>query len=153
MTLAVGSRIPSFTLPDQDGKLFDVEKALGQGPLVVFFYPKDETPGCTAEACSFRDATPELQKAGARVVGISRDSVASHKHFADKHGFQYPLLADVDGAVRERFGVGKALFGLADGRVTFVIDDKGIVRHRFESLMRATRHVDEAIAIVRSLAA
>ncbi len=153
MSIAAGQRVPSFTLKDQDNADFVLDDALGKGPIVFFFYPKDETAGCTAEACSFRDANPELAKAGATVVGISRDSVESHKAWATKHNFPFKLLADVDGKVREAFGVPKAAFGLFDGRVTYVVDKGGVVRHSFESLLRATKHVSEAVDVVKTLAA
>jgi thioredoxin-dependent peroxiredoxin len=151
--LDVGDRVPDFSLPDHRGGTFELAAQLGRGPLVLFFYPKDDTTGCTAEVCGFRDATPELAAAGAKVWGISSDSVASHQRFAGKHAVPYDLLADEGGEVRKLFGVGKALFGLSDGRVTFVLDSSGVVRHRFDSLIRATKHVDEAVATVRRLAA
>lgn len=150
--LKVGDRVPSFSLPDQDGVVFELDAALGKGPLVFFFYPKDETAGCTMEACSFRDSTPEMLEAGATVFGISSDDVASHKRFAQKHQLNYRLLADVGGKVRAAFGVPRGLLGLSDGRVTYVVDGQGIVRSRFESLLRATKHIDEALETVRRLA-
>ena len=149
----VGQRAPSFTLADQDGKSFSLDDSLGKGPVVVFFYPKDDTTGCTAEVCSFRDAQAELAEAGATVIGISSDDVASHQKFATKHKLPYSLLADVGGKVRTSFGVPRALFGLADGRVTYVLDDKGVVRHKFNAMIRANKHVEEALTIVRQLKA
>jgi peroxiredoxin Q/BCP len=149
--IKIGERIPSFTLPNQDGEPFRSDDALAKGPLVLFFYPKDDSPGCTAEACSFRDSTAEFQEAGAIVVGISSDSVASHKRFAQKHNLSYPLLSDEGGALRKKLGVPKAMLGLLDGRVTYVIDQGGILRHRFEAMIAATRHVNEALSTVRSL--
>ena len=149
--IKVGERAPSFELPDQDGNVFKLDDALGKGAVVIFFYPKDDTPGCTTEACSFRDASKELAEAGAAVFGISSDSVASHKAFAAKHQLPYRLLADEGGKVRELFGVPRGMFGLLDGRVTYVLDDKGVVRHRFEAMLRASKHVDEAIQMVKRL--
>jgi peroxiredoxin Q/BCP len=149
----VGERAPSFTLLDQDGKPLVLDEALGKGAVVVFFYPKDDTPGCTTEVCSFRDSSAELVAAGATVVGISSDGVASHKKFAAKHELPYRLLADEGGKVREQFGVPRGMFGLLDGRVTYVLDDQGIVRHRFEAMLRAGKHADEAIATVKKLRA
>ncbi len=151
--IQIGERVPSFSLPDQDGNVFNLDEALGKGPLVFFFYPKDETPGCTIEACSFRDNNGALVEAGANVFGISSDSVASHKRFVDKHSLNYRLLADEQGKVRDAFGVPRGMFGLAPGRVTYVVDDKGILRHRFEASLRVTKHVDEALETVRKLAA
>ncbi|MDP2341083.1 MAG: peroxiredoxin [Deltaproteobacteria bacterium] len=149
--MKVGDRVPSFELPDQDGKAFKLDDELGKGPLVFFFYPRDETPVCTAEACSFRDANDDFVQAGANVFGISSDSVSSHKRFADKHRLTYRLLADVGGAVREQLDVPRAFFGLKDGRVTYVVDKGGVVRMVHEAALSAQAHVDEALAIIKSL--
>jgi peroxiredoxin Q/BCP len=150
-SIEAGDRIPEFELPDQDGRLVRSADLLKSGPLILFFYPRDESPGCTVEACSFRDANADFAKAGARVVGISSDDVESHKRFVDKHTLGYTLLADDKGAVRERFGVGKML-GLVDGRVTFIVDGAGVVRRRYNSMLRVQKHVDEALAAVREIA-
>lgn len=150
--IAVGDKVPSFTLPDQDGKPFRLEDALARGPVVLFFYPKDGTPGCTAEACSFRDASADFQEAGAVVAGVSSDSVASHRRFADEHGLRYPLLADEGGALRKKLGVPRSMLGLLEGRVTYVIDPAGVLRHRFESMLGFDKHVKEALATVWALA-
>lgn len=147
----IGDKVPSFSLPDQSGKTFELDSALGKGPVVLFFYPKDETPGCTAEVCSFRDTSAEFAAAGASVFGISSDSVESHAKFVAKHSLPYPLLADEGGRVRKLFGVPKAMFGLLDGRVTYVLDSAGVVRHRFSGVLRATKHVDEALNFVKSM--
>lgn len=149
--LQVGDRVPTFTLPDQDGTPFRLEDALARGPVVLFFYPKDGTPGCTAEVCSFRDASEEFVAAGAVVAGVSSDDVSSHRQFADRHALKYPLLSDEGGALRARLGVPRGMLGFMDGRVTYVIDRGGILRHRFDAMLRATKHVDEALATVRSL--
>lgn len=149
--LKVGDRVPSFTLPDQDNHPFHLDEALAKGPVVLFFYPKDFTPGCTAEACSFRDASSEFIDAGATVCGVSSDDVASHRRFADEHKLVYPLLADVGGEVRKLLSVPRGMLGFMDGRVTYVIDQKGILRHKFDAMLRATKHVDEALSTVRSL--
>jgi peroxiredoxin Q/BCP len=149
--LQVGDRVPSFTLPDQDGTPFRLEDALARGPVVLFFYPKDGTPGCTAEVCSFRDASDEFAAAGAVVAGVSSDDVSSHRRFADRHALKYPLLSDEGGALRTRLGVPRGMLGFMDGRVTYVIDRGGILRHRFDAMLRATKHVDEALATIRSL--
>jgi peroxiredoxin Q/BCP len=148
----IGDRAPSFSLFDQTGASVTLESLLGQGPLVFFFYPKDGTLGCTAEACAFRDASGDFAASGARIFGVSSDDVASHKRFADQHGFRYPLLADVGGKLREAWGIKKAFFGLSDGRVTVVLDAAGVVRHQYEALMQSNRHVEEALSTVRSLA-
>ena len=151
-SLGVGDRVPSFELPDQDGKVVKLDELLGKGPIVFFFYPKDETPICTKEVCRFRDAHEELAKAGAQVFGVSGDSVESHRRFAQSHKLQYALLADVGDRVRnDVFGVPRALFGLQAGRATYVVDKEGIVRHRYEAMLEAQGHVDEAIATVKKL--
>jgi peroxiredoxin Q/BCP len=150
--LRIGDKVPSFTLPDHDGAPFRLEDALAKGPVVLFFYPKDETPGCTAEVCSFRDASSEFLAAGAVVVGVSSDDRASHRRFVDKHSLPYPLLTDEGGALRKTLGVPRAMFGMLDGRVTYVIDRDGVLRHRFDAMLRATKHVDEALATVKALA-
>jgi peroxiredoxin Q/BCP len=152
MEVREGQKAPDFTLPDQDGAPFTLSAQLGQGPVVVFFYPKDETPVCTKEACAFRDAYTDLVAAGATVVGISSDDSASHKRFAEKHRLTYRLLADVGGSVRGAFGVPKRFLGLSDGRVTYVLDKDGVIRHRTDSALNADKHVDEAVAVVKRLA-
>jgi peroxiredoxin Q/BCP len=151
--IEVGDRFPSFSLPDQSGKPFALDDVLGQGAVVLFFYPKDGTAGCTKEVCSFRDASAEFLGAGAVVAGISSDDAASHERFAARHGLGYPLLADVGGALRERVGVPRAMLGLVEGRVTYVLDREGIVRHRFDSMVGVSKHVVEALATVRALGA
>ena len=148
----IGDRAPEFTLPDQDGKPASLADLLAQGPLVLYFYPKDDTPGCTVEACSFRDEHQAFADAGARVVGVSSDDVESHRRFAEKCRIPFRLLSDQRGELRARFGVPRTL-GLIDGRVTYVIDSKGIVRHRFDSLLRARKHVEEALRLVRAMKA
>jgi peroxiredoxin Q/BCP len=153
MSVRTDDRAPDFELPDQRGALFRLSEALRSGPVVVFFYPKDDTSGCTREACAFRDEHEDFVDAGATVVGISSDDVASHERFAGKHHLPYRLLADVGGKVRAAYGVQGHLFGLVDGRVTFVIDPSGVVRHRHQALLAAEGHVDRALATVRKLSA
>ena len=150
-TLAVGDRAPDFTLPGPGGKPVRLADLTASKAVVVFFYPKDDTPGCTVEACTFRDRYDTFAAAGAEVVGISSDSLASHDAFADKHKLPMTLLSDADGKVRKLFGV-KSTLGLMPGRATFVIDRKGVVRHVFVSQLRAGKHVDEALTVVQQLA-
>jgi peroxiredoxin Q/BCP len=149
--MRVGDRVPSFELPDQTGAVVRFDNELGKGPVVLFFYPKDETPTCTAEACSFRDANDEFVAAGAVVLGISSDGVESHKRFADKHKLTYRLLADVGGVVRKRLGVPRGMLGLMDGRVTYVLDRAGVVQHLHAATLQSQAHVDEAMAVVKRL--
>jgi peroxiredoxin Q/BCP len=152
MTLKIGDRAPDFTLPSSGGGKVTLSELWAKKTVVVFFYPKDDTPGCTVEACSFRDEYDTFAQAGAEVVGISSDSVASHDRFASKHKLPMTLLSDADGRVRGLFGV-KATLGLFPGRATFVIDRTGIVRHVFVSQLRAGAHVGEALSVVKELTA
>ncbi len=152
MTLHVGDKAPDFTLPSSTGEnvtLSDLTKKAGR-TVVVFFYPKDDTPGCIAEACGFRDLYEEFTNAGAEVVGISADSSVSHRRFAGKHRLPMKLLTDADGSVRRAYGVRPTL-GLFPGRVTFVVDRQGNVRHLFASQLRVVSHVQQALEIVRKL--
>jgi peroxiredoxin Q/BCP len=144
----VGDPAPDFTLPDQDGRTVSLADLRGSW-VVVYFYPADDTPGCTAESCSFRDSHEDFVDAGARVIGISGQGVESHKKFAEKHQLPFTLLADETNEVRKRYGVGKTL-GLLPGRVTYVIDPAGIVRKVFSSQFRPTKHMGEALETIRS---
>jgi peroxiredoxin Q/BCP len=151
MKTEIGSRIPSFVLPNQEGKDVNIDDFVGKQNLVIYFYPKDDTPGCTAEACSFRDQFVDFKEAGAEVIGISSDSVASHRQFAAKHNLPFTLLSDEDKRVRKLFGVPGDMLGLLPGRVTYIIDKKGVVQHIFKSQLNASKHVSEAIRILKEL--
>lgn len=151
MKIKTGSKIPSFALKDQDGKLFDIKELLGWKNFVIYFYPKDDTPGCTKEACSFRDQFEDFQDAGAEVIGISADSVESHKQFAEKHRLKFRLLSDPDNQVRKTFGVPADFLGLLPGRVTYIVDKTGTVRHVFNSQLNAAKHVTEALKVLQQL--
>jgi len=143
--IAAGQPAPDFELPDSEGKRIRLADFRGKKAVVLYFYPKDDTPGCTAEACSFRDSYEDFQDAGAEVIGVSSDSASSHAKFAKRHKLPFTLLSDAKGEVRKKYGVPSTM-GLLPGRVTFVIDKKGIVRHVFNSQLLATRHVSEALA-------
>ena len=149
--IAAGDKAPGFELVESAGTSIKLEDLLAKGPVVVFFYPRDDSPGCTREACSFRDRYDAFQEAGASVAGISSDSESSHRKFREKHGFPFLLLSDPGGRVRKAFGVPKTL-GILDGRSTYIIDKNGIVRFAFHSQIQVNKHVDEAISAVRSLA-
>lgn len=151
MKIEVGSKIPSFALLDQDGNLFDINEIVGKKNLVIYFYPKDDTPGCTKEACSFRDQFEVFRDAGAEVIGISSDSVKSHKNFALKHRLQFQLLSDVDKTVRKAFGVPTDFLGLLPGRVTYIVDKAGVVQNVFNSQFNADKHVEEALRVLKNL--
>lgn len=148
--LDVGDSIPDITLTDIDGNDVRLTDLLGDRPAVVFFYPKDGSPVCTAEACAFRDAYEEFAEAGAQVVGISGDSPERHRRFADRHGLNFRLLSDPEGKARQAFGVAKTM-GVMPGRVTYVIDRGGAIRHVFRSQLSAGRHVKEALAGLKEL--
>ncbi len=149
--ISVGDRAPEFTLPGQDGKPVTLSEYRDRDVVVVYFYPKDDTPVCTREACAFRDSFEDFSDAGAVVIGISHDDEDSHRSFATKHALPFRLASDRGDKVRKAFGVPKTL-GLMPGRVTYVIDRQGIVRHVTNSQLFAGRHVDEALATVRKLA-
>lgn len=143
-----GERAPDFALRDAAGNVVKLSQFQGK-PVVLYFYPKDDTPGCTLEACAFRDQYEDFVDAGATVIGVSSDSSESHRKFAARHRLPFSLLADRDGAVRKLYGV-PSTFGLLPGRVTFVIDADGVVRHVFNSQLAATRHVGEALDALRA---
>ncbi len=151
MTIKNGDPAPDFTLTDQDGAPVTLSHLWKKGPVVLFFYPKDDTTGCTAEACAFRDAYEDFQKVGATVVGISSQGTASKKAFATKNRLPFTLVSDEGGKVRKAFGVKASLLGMLDGRETYVIDNKGVVRHAFNSQINATKHVPEALGVLATL--
>jgi peroxiredoxin Q/BCP len=147
--IKTGSIVPSFTLPDQNGNLFDINSALDKKNLVIYFYPKDDSPGCTAQACSFQDHFEVFKEADAVIIGISGQSVESHKEFALKHRLTFTLLSDEGNKIRKLFGVPTNFFGLLPGRVTYVADKTGKVVYIFNSQMNVTKHVDEALRILK----
>lgn len=150
--LQPGDPAPDFTLPTTTGTAFRLADQRGQRAIVLFFYPRDNTPGCTTQACTFRDQYQDFQDLGAEVVGISSDSEASHQQFAQQHRLPFPLLADTAGQVRKLYQVPRALLGALPGRVTFVIDQEGIIRYVFNSLTRTTDHVSIAKQVLHELA-
>jgi peroxiredoxin Q/BCP len=147
--VGVGSKAPDFTLPSQSGEMVSLKEFLDEKLVILYFYPKDDTPGCTKEACAFRDEHEEFGKLDAEVIGVSSDSVESHKRFAEKHNLSFTLLSDEGGKVRRMYGVPNT-FGIFPGRVTYVIDEAGVVRHVFSSQIGAVKHVEGAL---KSLAA
>ena len=149
MTPALNKPLPEFEALATGGVKFTPAAYAGK-IVVLYFYPKDDTPGCTAEACSFRDHYEVLKAAGAEVVGVSSDDVHAHEAFGAKYQLPFVLLSDPGGQVRASYGVKRSL-GLIDGRVTFVIDRRGIVRHAFSSQLRPKKHVDEALRILQGL--
>ncbi|XXT14582.1 peroxiredoxin [Sorangium sp. So ce429] len=151
-TLSVGETAPDFDLQSQKGESVKLSDFRGKKTVVLFFYPKDDTLICTAESCAFRDQYDAFAEAGAEVIGVSADSEGSHEQFAQKHRLPMTLLSDPGRRTAARYGV-KPLLGLLPGRVTFVVDRDGVVRHAFSSQLRASRHVQEALAVVKRLEA
>jgi peroxiredoxin Q/BCP len=141
---------PDFELRSESGKTVRLRDFRDKKAVVVYFYPKDDTPGCTAESCAFRDAYEDFKDEGAEVIGISSDSVDSHKNFADKHKLPFILLSDQGGKVRSQWGV-PSTFGILPGRVSYVIDKKGIIRNIFNSQLDATKHVAEAKKVLAQI--
>ncbi len=148
--IEVGDPAPAFSVTAADGERISLADYQGKNAVVLFFYPRDNSPVCTQEACTFRDAYEDFVQAGAVVIGVSGDSDARHRSFAESQRLPYLLVADGDGSLRKSFGVTKTLLVLP-GRVTFVIDRAGIVRHKFSSLMQGRKHVEEALRTVREL--
>ena len=143
LEVKVGDKAPDFTLQSQMGDDVKLSEFIGKKNIVLYFYPKDETTGCTKEACTFRDNYEELTKLDAEVIGVSGQSVESHKSFASHHGLQFILLSDEGNKVRELYGVPSSM-GIIPGRVTYIIDKMGVVRHIFNSQTQAQKHVEEA---------
>ena len=148
MILKIGDQIPSFSLKDQHGNVRTSNKL--NKSLVLFFYPKDDTPGCTIEACGFRDKYDLFKILGAEVWGISNGDTKSHLKFANKNKLQYPLLCDQNNILRKQFGVPKKL-GFIEGRVTYIINQKGTIKHIFEDLLNGPAHIKEAIKALKEL--
>ncbi len=145
---AIGEKAPSFSLPDQNGKTVQLSDFLGS-PVVLFFYPKSFTPGCTQEVCSFRDQFAVFQDAGAAVLGISDDSIETQAAFAAQHQLPFLVLSDRKGQIRKLFDVPKTL-GILPGRVTYVIDAQGVIQHVFSSQLNVEKHIQEAIHVITS---
>lgn len=145
--IRTGDVVPDFSLYDQHGNLIDIDTYRGKKKLVIFFYPQDGSLNCTKEACYFRDLTEVFDEADAVIIGISSQSVKSHKDFAEKNRLNYTLLSDEKNVVRKLFGVPSKAFGFIPGRVTYVADKTGKVVFIFDSQLDTQRHVDEALKI------
>jgi peroxiredoxin Q/BCP len=145
----VGAAAPAFEAKDQDGRTVRLADFAGRSNVVLYFYPKDDTPGCTREACALRDGYQAILDAGAVVLGVSADDAASHAAFAAKYHLPFPLLADPEGRLLEAYGVKWPLFTLAR-RVTFIIDRQGIVRHRVAQVDTA-RHDRQVLELLKGL--
>jgi peroxiredoxin Q/BCP len=149
-SIQVGDPAPAVAMTTHDGRQISLSDFKGHQPVVLFFYPKDNTPICTREVCSFRDAYQDFVHTGTVVIGVSGDSDLSHRSFAATQRLPYQLVADVDGSLRRAFGVRKG-FGILPGRVTYVIDREGIVRQVFRSQFSGKKHVEEALQTIRNL--
>jgi peroxiredoxin Q/BCP len=147
--LKVGTAAPVFSLRDQDGKEVDIGQLIGKKALVIYFYPKDFTTGCTMEAHEFREMHEEFMKNGAEVIGVSSDSVESHKKFAEEHQLPFTLLSDPDDRVRDMYGAWGA--ARTPGRVTYLIDRKGVIRMVFSSQMQPRKHISEALRVLKEI--
>ena len=150
MALQEGDEIPEFSARDNNGNDFESSSIVGKKPVVFYFYPKDNTPGCTAQACSFRDQYEDFKDLGAEVVGISSDSIASHEKFVQQYQLPFILLSDNDKKIRKLFGVKPDLLGLIPGRVTYVADQNGIIQFIFDS-MNATDHIPKALETIKKM--
>ncbi len=151
MALKVGDKIPNFSAYDTNGTLFESQFFIGKKPLVIYFYPKDDTLGCTAQACGFRDAYEDFKELGAEVIGISSDSVASHQKFSTRNKLPSILLSDENKKIRNIFGVPQAFLGLAPGRVTYVTDKSGVIKMIFDNSMMPTKHISKALASLKKI--
>jgi peroxiredoxin Q/BCP len=148
--VGIGDTAPDFQLDSQSGEAVRLKDVTGQKDVVLYFYPKDNTPGCTTEAQAFRDSYEVFKDLGAEVVGVSSDSVGSHRDFASKCNLPFIILSDSGGKVRKLYGVPSSL-GLLPGRVTYVIDRKGVVRYVFSSQLNPAKHVEEAVRILKEI--
>lgn len=149
MEIKVGSTVPNIVLHNQNGEIFDLKKKTAGKNVVLYFYPKDETQGCTAQACAFRDQFEDFTDAEAVVIGISGQSVESHKAFAEKHHLTFTLLADEGNKIRKQFGVPANFFGLLPGRVTYVINKTGKVVYIFNSQTNISGHIKQSLKILK----
>jgi peroxiredoxin Q/BCP len=150
--LRVGDLAPDFSLPAATGAMVSLSDFRGRVEVVLFFYARDNTVVCAAEACSFRDRYEAFREAGAEVIGVSADSSHSHRRFAERFRLPFILLSDTDGAVRARYGVSRT-FGFIPGRATFLIDQQGVIRHVFSSQFQPAKHVSEALGVLQALRA
>ena len=147
----VGDKAPDFKLPSQNGEIVSLDDFKDKNNIVLYFYPKDNTPGCTIEACSFRDHYQDFKDAGAEVIGVSVDSTESHEKFAAAKKLPFILLSDENGKVRDDYGVTPSFLGLIPGRVTFVIDKKGIIRYKFSSMLQPAKHIEKTLEILKHI--
>ncbi|MEA5572338.1 peroxiredoxin [Calothrix sp. UHCC 0171] len=149
MTIKIGDTAPDFTLPSQDGTSVSLKDYQGKS-VVLYFYPKDDTPGCTAESCAFRDQYEVFKSAGAEVIGVSGDSPESHQKFATKYQLPFTLLSDKGDKVRNLYGA-KTMMGLVPSRITYVIGSDGKIQYIFDSMFNFKGHVEEALKVLQGM--
>jgi thioredoxin-dependent peroxiredoxin len=145
MSAKIGEKAPLFTLPDQYGNDFSLADYIGPENILVYFYPKDETPGCIAEGCAFRDKTDDFANYECKVIGISKDSIDSHAKFTQHYNLPFTILSDSMNLVRKQYDVESVLFGLFPGRKTFIINKKGLISHIFDFQFQAKKHIVESL--------
>jgi peroxiredoxin Q/BCP len=146
----VGEKAPDFTLPSQNAENVTLSSFFNMKNVVLYFYPEDESPGCTREACTFRDSYAYFKDVGAEVIGVNAGSIESHRSFATHHNLPFLLLSDRGNEVRKLYGV-RSTLGLIPGRATYIIDKQGIIRHIFSSQLQPEKHVEEALRILKTL--
>ncbi|WP_366184742.1 peroxiredoxin [Flavobacterium ovatum] len=150
MILKVGDKVPVFSAKDVRGNVFESQSIIGEKPVVIYFYPKDDTAICTAQACGFRDSYQDFQDLGAEVIGISSDGQQSHQEFSTKHNLPFILLSDEDQKIKNQFGISSRFFGILSARVTFVVDKDGVVQMVFNSIF-GKNHIIKALEKVKEL--
>jgi peroxiredoxin Q/BCP len=151
MNIKKGDKCPDFSLLNQDGEMIHIKDLIGTKNLIIYFYPKDNSWGCTKQACSFQESQQEFIDLDCTVIGISSDSVLSHKTFSEERHLKFMLLSDMNDVVREKFGVSASFFGLIKGRVTYLVDKKGFVRGVYNSQINATKHIPNTIKMLKSI--
>lgn len=144
MALKTGDTVPKFTAKEASGAIFESDSVIGRKAVIIYFYPKDDTPQCTAQACGFRDNYTEFVDLGVEIIGISSDDVNSHQEFIRKYNLPFLLLSDSDKALRKLFGVPSAFLGLLPGRVTYLLDKNGVIQMVFDSML-GMKHVKKMI--------
>jgi thioredoxin-dependent peroxiredoxin len=146
MAIKIGDRFPSFTLEDHNSNIFDINSFLGKNNLIVYFYPKNETYNCTKQACNFRDDFSTFKDLDCEIIGVSNDSPKSHLSFKNNHNLPFTLLSDKNGEIQKKLGLPRNIFGLIPGRITFVIDNKGIVIKIIDSAINMRKHIEDALS-------
>jgi peroxiredoxin Q/BCP len=148
--LEIGDRAPDFTLPSSTGEKTSLSQFLGKKKVVIFFYPMDESPVCSREAEAFKNKYENFKELGAEVLGISSQSLESHKSFIKHHNLPYFLLSDLDNSVRRLYGV-SSMLGIVPRRVTFVIDKQGIIKYTYSSQLQPAKHAEQALLALKKV--